>query len=89
MLAQVNLKISDKISLAKMQLDDGNILSVINLVKSGKKPSKSERSEMSRAVCLLLREWSNLKVEDEILRRVITLPREGEVSQLVLSKEQG
>ena len=43
LLAQVNLKISDQISLAKMQLDD-DIQSVINLVKSGKKPSKSERS---------------------------------------------
>ena len=43
---------------------------------------------MSRGVCLLLREWSRLKVEDGILWRVIKLPREGEVSQLVLPKEQ-
>lgn len=88
LLAQVNLKISDQISLAKMQLNGGNIQSVINLVKSGRKPSKSERSEMSKDVCLLLREWSRLKVEDGILWRVIKLPREGEVSQLVLPKEQ-
>lgn len=43
---------------------------------------------MTKEEQLLLRKWSRLKVENGVLWRVISLPREGEVNQLVLSKKQ-
>lgn len=87
LLAQLNMKPLNQDVPIKMQSDDTDLQSVINLVRKGKKPSRSEQRKLTKEVQLLLREWSRLKVENGVLWRVISLPREGEVNQLVLSKK--
>ncbi|KAK3101988.1 hypothetical protein FSP39_007897 [Pinctada imbricata] len=74
-------------SICESQQQDLEIVTVRNMVNQGKKPSKLQRSKLSREAQLLLREWTKLQVDNELLWRIITLPREGTVKQLVLPKE--
>lgn len=74
LLAQLNMKPLNQDVPIKMQSGDTDLQSVINLVKKGKKPSRSEQSRLTKEVQLLLREWSRLKVENGVLWRVISLP---------------
>jgi hypothetical protein len=53
-------------------------------VKKGTKPSKDVTKEWGSAFKRLLREWPKLEIVNGLLRRSISLPREGHIQQLVL-----
>lgn len=88
MLAALNMKPLNQDVPIKIQSEVTDLQSEINLVQKESKPSRSERSWLTKEVQLLLWEWSRLKVENGVLWRVISLPRDGEVNQLVLLKKQ-
>lgn len=62
LLAQLNMKPLNQDFPIKMQSDEPDLESVINLVQKGRKPSRSERCKLNKEVQLLLREWSRWKM---------------------------
>lgn len=81
-----SLPIIDNSTLAKEQRNDEDIGTVLLWVQKGEKPTKQVTKGWSPAAKCLLREWAKLKVENGLLRREISYPREGIIQQVVLPK---
>uniref|UniRef100_A0A8W8NSV8 Integrase zinc-binding domain-containing protein n=1 Tax=Magallana gigas TaxID=29159 RepID=A0A8W8NSV8_MAGGI len=81
-----SLPIIDNSTLAKEQRNDEDISTILLWVQKGEKPTKQVTKGWSPAAKCLLREWAKLKVENGLLRREISYPREGIIQQVVLPK---
>uniref|UniRef100_A0A8W8LYI6 Uncharacterized protein n=1 Tax=Magallana gigas TaxID=29159 RepID=A0A8W8LYI6_MAGGI len=77
-----SLPIIDNNTLAKEQRNDEDIGTVLLWVQKGEKPTKQVTKGWSPAAKCLLREWAKLKVENGLLRREISYPREGIIQQV-------
>lgn len=73
-------------NLRKEQSKDEDIGSVIPFIQNWVKPSREVTKDWSAASKCLLRDWPKLKMINGLLRREISLPREGQIQQLVLPK---
>lgn len=76
----------DNDALAKEQSNDENISTVLPWVQQGSTSTKEVTKGWRPAAKCLLREFSILKIENGLLKRDISLPREGVPQQLVLPK---
>ena len=61
--------VSLDVKWSEEQLKDPVLNEVIRLVKTGKKPTKEERSQLSPEVLRFLNEWSRLSVHEDVIYR--------------------
>ena len=67
--------VSLDVKWSEEQLKDPVLNEVIQLVKTGKKPTKEERSQLSPEVLHFLNEWSRLSVHEDVIYRKECKPK--------------
>jgi transposase InsO family protein len=76
----------DKATLMKAQQEDPDIGPLLSYVKEGKKPTRKMIESLTQAAKCLLGEWPKLRIANDILKREISLPREGQIQHIILPK---
>jgi transposase InsO family protein len=77
----------DRNDLQQMQQNDATVGEIWKYVQKRQKPSRQEREQLSHKAIVMLRQWDQMYLHNDILYRRVIDPHQGQLKQLVLPEK--
>jgi hypothetical protein len=77
----------DRNDLQQMQQNDATVGEIWKYVQKRQKPSRQEREQLSHKAIVMLRQWDQMYLDNDIRYQRVIDPHQGQLKQLVLPEK--